>query len=228
MANSAPKLQLLEPTLEPLHACLEPGRLVELSGHHDANVPGARTTAAVSVLRAAQHEGETAAWIQPRGGPLFPPDLEQSGIDLDALLVVHVPRTIQGSGTTANDEDALPFRLCKAAELLLRSGAFGIVVVDFCERAPPRSSEAWQGRLLGLARQHATRVLLLTEKPTTADSLGALVGLRIEPRRYRETPPQHWRGGGLFTLEHAVLKNKSGAPLGRVAQDRVRGPWGLR
>ena len=29
------------------------------------------------------------------------------------------------------------------------------------------------------------------------------------------------------TLEHAVLKNKSGASL-HVAQDRVRGPWGLR
>jgi hypothetical protein len=225
MSTSAPRLQLLDPPLEPLPTCLEPGRLVELSGHHDATVPGARTTAAVSVLRAAQHEGETTAWIQPRGGPLFPPDLEQSGIDLDALLVVHVPRT--GNTSAPTDEDALPFRLCKAAELLLRSGAFGLLIVDFCERAPPRGSEAWQGRLLGLARQHASRVLLLTEKPTTADSLGALVGLRIEPRRYRETPPQHWRGGGLFTLEHAVLKNKSGASL-RVAQDRVRGPWGLR
>ena len=50
-----------------------------------------------------------------------------------------------------------------------------MIVVDFCERAPPHGAEAWQGRLLGLARQHASRVLLLTEKPTTADSLGALV-----------------------------------------------------
>jgi hypothetical protein len=109
----------------------------------------------------------------------------------------------------------------------LRSGAFGLVVVDFCERAPPAGTEAWQGRLLGLCRQYEARVLLLTEKPTTADSLGTLVTLRVEPHRYRETPPQHWRGGGLFTVEHTVLKNKSGATL-RVAQDRVRGPWGLR
>jgi hypothetical protein len=226
VASTAPKLRLLEPQLESLAQCVAPGRLVEMSGHHDSTVPGARTTAAVSVLRAAQHEGETAAWIQPRGGALYPHDLELYGIDLDALLVVHVPRT-NSVAERGTEENALPFRLCKAAELLLRSGAFGLVIVDLTERAPPSGSEAWQGRLLGLCRQHDARVLLLTEKPTTADSLGALVGLRIEPRRYRETPPHNWRGGGLFTLEHAVLKNKSGASL-RVAQDRVRGPWGLR
>ena len=227
MAATASKLRLLETPLSPLSHAVPPGRLVELSGNRDGLVPGARTTTAVSVLRNVQHEGETAAWIQPKDGPLYPPDLEQSGIDLDALLVVHVPRAPSAAERNARDENALPFRLCKAAELLLRSGAFGLVVVDFCERAPPPGTEAWQGRLLGLCRQHNSRVLFLTEKPTTADSLGALVGLRIEPRRYRETPPAHWRGGGLFTVEHAVLKNKSGASLS-LAQDHVRGPWGLR
>jgi recombination protein RecA len=220
MPSPAARLRLLPPELEPLSRCVQPGRLVELSGHRDALVPGARTTAAVSVLAEVQREGETAAWIQPEGGPLFPPDLDQSGIDLDALLVVHVPRP-------GGDENALPFALCKAAELLLRSGAFGLLILDFCERAPPSGSEAWQGRLLGLCRQHDTRILLLTEKPTTADSLGPLVTLRLEPHRYREIPPRHWRGGPLFTLEHAVLKNKSGVPLS-LAQGHTRGPWGLR
>ena len=104
--------------------------------------------------------------------------------------------------------------------MLLRSGAFGLVVVDFCQDAPPPGHEAWQGRLLGLARQHESTVVLLTEKPTSADSLGTLIGLRIEPRRHREAP-------GRFRIEHEVVKNKSGAPL-QVAPDHVRGPWGLR
>lgn len=68
---------------------------------------------------------------------------------------------------------------------------------------------------------------MLTEKPNHADSLGTLVSLRFEPRRYRESSPPHWQSGSQFTLEHAVLKNKSGAPL-EVAHDHVRGPWGLR
>jgi len=167
-------------------------------------------TTAVGLLRQAQAEGETAAWIQPAFGPLFPPDLEQSGIDVEALVVIQVPRESSGA--------ALPHRLCKAAEILLRSGAFGLVVLDLTEGVPA-GSDAWQGRLLGLGRQHHSRLVMLTEKTTAADSLGPLVGLRIEPRRTRVEP-------GRFVVEHHVLKNKSGAPL-RVVAEHFRGPWGL-
>lgn len=207
MARAA--LRLFEPVLEPLVRQLPAGRLVEISGSSDT--PCARTSTAVSLLRQAQAEGETTAWIQPRRGALFPPDLRESGIDLDALLVVHVPREHASNGALG---------MCKAAELLLRSGAFGLLVLDLTEGAPPPGSEAWQGRLLGLARQHHSRVVLLTEKPAHADSLGTLVGLRIEPQRLRDAP-------GCFGVEHHLLKNKSGGPLD-VARDRYRGPWGIR
>ena len=186
------------------HERIPVGRLVELSGEG----PCARTTTAVSALLEAQREGETAAWIQPRGGRLFPPDLSESGIDLDALVVVHIPP----SGG--------PYGICRAAELLLRSGGFGIVVLDMCEGTPPTNKTAWQGRLLGLARQHRSRLVVLTHKRTRDASLGPLVGLRVESRRTRQ-------GVGQFLVEHRVLKNKSGAPI-QTDQELRRGPWGLR
>ncbi len=180
------------------------GRLVELSGES----AGARTTLATAALLDAQREGETAVWIQPREGRLFPPDLDESGVDLDALVVVRMPTR------------AGPYGLCRAAELLLRSGGFGLVVIDMCEGTPPARDPAWQGRLLGLARQHQSRLIVLTHKHTHASSLGPLVSLRIESRRSRT-------GAGLFLVEHQVLKNKSGMPM-VTSEDVRRGPWGLR
>jgi recombination protein RecA len=188
-----------------LAACIEPGRVVELSGVVDGAC--ARASTAIGVVRHVQAEGDTAAWIQPEGGPLYPPDLAEAGVDLDALVVVHVPGA------------ALPHGLCKAAELLLRSSAFGLVVVDGTAAPWPNApTQAWLGRVLGLARQHGSRVLLLTEKPTHADSLGTLVGLRVESQRRREP-------SGGFVVEHHVIKNKSGSPF-HVVLDHYRGPDG--
>lgn len=216
-SSAAPALE--EAT--PLHQLVTPGRLVELSA--PAHGAGARTSTAVALLRRAQREGETAAWILPAapvGGLLYPPDLHDGGIDLDALVVVHVPASEGAAG------------LGKAAEMLLRSGAFGLLVVELgaLESTKVDRSEgpsklaatrtAWQGRLLGLARQHEARVLLLTEKPSHADSLGPLVGLRVEPRRTR-------KADGSFCVEHQVLKNKSGAPVSPAAE-LFLGTAGLR
>lgn len=187
----------------------EAGRLLELSA--DSSSRGsARTTTAVRLLHRAQLEGETTAWIQPAFGPLFPPDLEQCGIDIEALVVIQVPRAPNGS--------VVPHRSCKAAELLLRSGAFGFVVLDLTEGIPT-GGDAWQGRLVGLSRQHHSRLVLLTEKPSESDSLGPLIGLRVEPQRSREST-------GKFVVQHHVLKNKSGTPCAFV-EDHYRGPWGL-
>ena len=206
VARSA--LRLLESPAargDALPARIEPGRVVELSGLVEGAC--ARLSTAVAIVRHVQAEGDTTAWIQPEGGPLYPPDVAEAGIDLEALVVVHVPG------------NALPHGLCKAAELLLRSGAFGLVVIDGTSATwPSAPTQAWLGRVLGLARQHGSRVLLLTEKPAHADSLGTLVGLRVESRRRREP-------SGGFVVEHHVVKNKSGSPFD-VEVDRYRGPDG--
>jgi recombination protein RecA len=181
---------------------IPPGRLIELSG----TGAGARTTFAVTALREAQREGETAAWIQLEHGALFPPDLAESGVDLDTLIVVHVPRAVGAHG------------LCRAAEILLHSGALGLVILDMCDGIPLDS--AWQGRLLGLARRHHSRLCVLTHKPDREASLGPLVGLRIEAMRTRVSR-------GRFSVEPRILKNKSGIPVPETSELR-RGPWGFR
>lgn len=187
----------------PLSVQLPRGRLIELTGDR----AGAHFTSAVACLRYAQSLGETTAWVQPQRGPLFPPDLADSGIDLASLVVVHVPRSAGAYG------------LPKAAELLLRSGGFGMLVVDLT-LTPVRRDTAWQGRLLGLAREHDAWLLLLTERSEqTHDSLGPLVNLQLQPQRVRQT-------AGVFTVTPQVLKNKSGS-LGPLAGELRRGPWGL-
>ncbi|MCA1481730.1 hypothetical protein, partial [Bradyrhizobium sp. NBAIM08] len=83
------------------------GRLVEISGN-------AALTVAVGLLRKAQEGGEPAAWVTRPDTCFFPPDVCESGVDLNGLAVVRV--------------DAR--RAPRAAERLLRSGAFAIVVLD--------------------------------------------------------------------------------------------------
>ncbi len=185
----------------PLYDTAPVGRLLELSG---ALALG-RTTSAVALVAGAQRQDEPVAWVQPRGGPLYPPDLADAGIDLDALVVVHTPREAKGHG------------VARAAELLMRSGAFGLVVLDLTAGTPP--GDAWLGRLGGLARQHEARVALLTGRGDDEPSVGPLVGLRVAPHRDRRAP-------GSFLVEQRVLKDKLGLAVG-VAPGRHRAPAGL-
>ena len=185
----------------PLAAQLPRGRLIEfVDGHGLAPV-----TSAVACLRYAQQQGETTAWIEPSCGSLFPPDLADSGIDLQALVIVRIPDT---SG---------PYGLCKAADLLLRSDGFGMVVLDLLHSIPSRDN-AWQGRLLSLAREHESWLIILS--PARAEgSLGPLISLCIETRRSRIE-------NGLFSLTSHIRKDKSAA-LGSLLPEQRRGPWGL-
>jgi len=45
----------------------------------------------------------------------YPPDASDSGVDCEAVVVVHVPDTIS---------------IARAAEILARSGAFGLIILD--------------------------------------------------------------------------------------------------
>ena len=173
------------------------GGLVELSAEGGSGV----TTIAVSSVRKAQVEGHFVAWVQSTEGTFFPPDVAAAGVDLEALVVVHVP--VAG--------------LARAAELLLRSGAFGLVVLDLREGVP--RGMTWHCRLHGVARNHQARLILLTRKSADEPSLGALIGLRLEPRCERVTP-------GFFRLECTILKDKMG--LHALPLDVIHsGPEGL-
>jgi len=224
-------LELPLPVIDavPLAEQLPFGRLVEIARTAD----GAQMTLAVACVRQAQAQGEPVAWIQRAGGSLFPPDFADSGIDLDALLIVHIPNAHAGSSPA--QRTAAEHNLARAAELLLRSGGFGLLVLDLtavpaadanADCAPPQSKPvpnglelAVQSRLLGLAREHRCQVLLLSERGSRGGSLGPLISLCIEPKRTRV-------GRGEFAVAPHARKDKSGL-LCELAVEARRGPWGL-
>src|SRR5262249_51830809 len=108
------------------------GRLVELS----ARGATATLTAAIELVAEAQLQSEPVAWLAPVSGTFYPPDVAESGVDLAALVVI---RTLDSLAAA------------RAAERLLRSGAFGLVVIEL---GVADLSMQVQGRLVTLAQTH--------------------------------------------------------------------------
>ena len=193
-----------KPARAPLHQLFRAGQLLELSGGR----PGKLSTVA-SLIAHAQGQGEPVAWVGARDeAGFYPPDFVLGGIDLAALVVVRVP---SASG---------PHALVRAAELLLRSGAFGLVTIDFGSAPVPRGELAWQARLSGLVRKHEARVVLITASSREAPSLGPLIALRVEPETQRD--------GARVVLTQHLLKSKLGLSdeLGGVSPDVRVAPVG--
>ena len=144
------------------------GALIELSGAGDS----ACLTLATSLVYSAQCQGELVAWITRESSHFFPPDVAGSGVDLRSMVVIRQTEVRA---------------LARAAEHLLRSGAFGLVVIDLAaEAGSARISEATQMRLAGAAKRHGAVVLCLTRKAPHHASLGSLVTLRGHAVRRRE------------------------------------------
>ena len=158
------------------------GRLSELTGEGAVS----RTTLAVSLIAKAQAEGESCAWVQSARSPdLFAPDLEQAGVQIECLPIVRVP--------------ALLGDVLKASELLLRSGGFGVVIVDL-STVSAQVPMAALSRLQGLAREHLARLVFLT--PDAEVALGSPISVRVRPERARASAG--------FVVEPNVLRDKAG------------------
>lgn len=196
--------------------CIEElaGRLVELSGEGASAV----LTAAIRLILDAQAKAEPAAWIGSDESSFYPPDAAESGVDLATLVVVRLPRNVARSSTSGKPMHSLPALAAVAAERLLRSGAFGLVILDLGARAA--LSQPLQSRLLGLAQHHRAAVLCLTEKSEDVASLGSLVSLRAHVSRT-------WLGGERFECELRVCKDKRRGPVWSE-REVCRGPMGLR
>lgn len=175
------------------------GRLVEFS----AGRSGGALTLAIKLLREAQLAGEPTAWIGRPEGSFFPPDAVVAGVDLAALPVI---------------EPRKPMQALKAADRLLRSGAFGLIVVDFARGLT--MPIAAQTRLTGLAQKHGTALICLTEKETTESSLGSLVSLRAQIQRQAIDSGKRWR------CRSRVIKDKRRGP-GWEHAESFSGPPGL-
>lgn len=176
------------------------GRLVELS----ARGASAVLTTAVELVCEAQQAAEPAAWITLAGGSFYPPDAADCGVDLAALVVIRVTSALTAA---------------RAAERLLRSGAFGLVVMDLVELgSDPRLAIATQGRLVTLAQAHDAALVCLTDKPNDTPSLGSLVSLRAAALRTRTA-------SGELGVTLRALKDKRRGPDWQRARTR-KGPAG--
>ncbi len=173
--------------------------LIEIS----ASVAGAPLTLAFRWVIDAQRRGEPAAWIGRRDAPFYPPDAADAGADLTALPVVWAKDAITAA---------------KAADLLVRSGAFGLVVLDL--GADARLPMHATSRLAMLARQHAAAIVCLTDKDAARPSLGPLVTLRAH------TASRVRGDGGRFSCAAVALKDKRGGKTWSITEV-CRGPDGL-
>ena len=175
------------------------GCLAELAGTGSAP----SLTLALGLVREVQREDEPVAWITRTGSTFFPPDAAEGGVDLAALPVVRLEGVRQ--------------RL-RAADQLVRSGAFGLLVVDLgdCLDLPL----AVQTRLAEQALAHGTLVLCLTEKTERQPSLGSLVAVRAQARCIRHGPDR-------YACQVQALKDKRRGP-GWTDREWCRGPDGLR
>jgi recombination protein RecA len=174
------------------------GRLAEVSGSHAC----ASLTLVFRLVHEAQRCAEPVVWISRCASLFYPPDVAEAGVDLGALAVVRAPGTR---------------RAARAADHLLRSGGFGLVVLDV--GADDRMPVAFQTRLAGLAKKHDAALLCITEKEDRRPSLGSLVSLRAEAIRTE-------RAGDRFRCEVRVLKDKRRGP-GWTHVEVCHGPDGL-
>lgn len=154
-----------------------------------------------SLLVEAQAAQETPVWISAHAAPVYPPDLSCCGVRCGVLPFVQV-----------NDVRAA----FEAAEICLRSEAFGFIVLDL----PPAQElrESAPARLARIAERQGCAVLLLCDNAEHYPG-GPLVSLRIAVER------QPLKDGS-FLLELQVLKDKHS--FTRTHTTRVlHGPDGL-
>jgi recombination protein RecA len=197
MASSS--TQRLRPTVVPTPWTLAEvaGRFVEISG----SSASASLTVTFNLIREAQARGEPVGWITLADSSFYPPDVAQGGADLAALVVVRLARADS---------------IARAGEKLLRSGGFGVVVLDLGAADIPMPL---QTRLTGLAHHHHTALICLTEKTHGTFSLGSLVSLRAHAEKKR-------LAGNRFACALRVLKDKRRGPTWNY-EELYTGPAGL-
>jgi recombination protein RecA len=173
------------------------GRFVEIS----ASAGSASLTLAFGLVGEAQKRGEPVGWVTSQESFFYPPDAAYRGVDLASLAVIRVL-----------DTASIP----RAGEKLLRSGGFGLIVLDLGDAAIPAPL---QSRLTGLAQHHHTGLVCLTEKQSRTFSLGSLVSLRAHTERKQIS-------NNSFVCRLHVLKDKRRGPTWNH-EELCRGPAGL-
>ncbi len=163
---------------------------------------GSSLSLVLQLMLEAQRQAEPAAWITSRGSIFFPPDAADCGIDLSALVIVRTRDNLAAA---------------RAAEHLLRSAAFGLLVLDL--GADARLPLPVQTRLAGQTRHNEAALICLTEKSDNQASLGSLISLRVHTHGIQ-------RQGRHFQSQASIIKDKRHGP-GWSHVEVYRGPDGL-
>jgi recombination protein RecA len=174
------------------------GRFSEITGASAS----ASLTLVFRLLLEVQQQGEPAAWITSRKSTFYPPDAAIAGIDIMAVAVIRCPDIIAAA---------------RSAEHLLRSGSFGIIIIDL--GANVNLMQHAQSRLAGQARKHNTALICLTEKEVSEPSLGSLVSLRVHTERLGQN-------SHISVCRANALKDKRHGP-GWSHVENCHGPDGL-
>jgi len=189
------------------------GKLVELR----SKAASAALTAGLCLVHKAQVKLETAVWVTSTKSIFFPIDAEAWGIDLNSMVVVRIPEAMA---------------MLQASDKLIRSGAFGLIILDFVSLLPPFMAKrdkklgtlshipfAQQARLLRLAQQHQTAIVFLTSMHCSLSVASSFVSLRAEVERCHIDTDIH-------EVQVRILKDKQRGPGGHHAE-RCCGPSGL-
>ena len=155
-----------------------------------------RSALAARLLAAATRRGLGAIV----GVDLFPPALAAAGVRLERLLVVRVERT--GRRPRAR------------ADIIVRSGAFTVVVIPSLPSGRGTGSATWT-RLASLA--HRANALLVAVGDEASSELRYFASLRLETAIERvrwNGPAGHLGELAGFDLRAVVRKHKRAAPVG--------------
>jgi recombination protein RecA len=178
--------------------------LSQVAGRY-VQVSGSRATATLTLtfhlVLDAQRRHEPVGWATSTESSFYPPDMAEFGIDLAALAVIRVPKA-----------DGI----AHAGEKLLRSGGFGLVVIDLGVADIPMPL---QSRLTGLAHHHHAALVCITKKHSNMFSLGSLISLRVHAERKKLVDNE-------FPCALRVLKDKRCGPSWSY-EELHKGPLGL-
>lgn len=187
------------------------GQLVELC----AGDASAVLSFSARLIRQAQQADTPVAWVTAGESLFFAPDMLQNGVDLGSLAIVWPKDNLQ---------------VLRGADALLRSGGFGLLIVDLGEGA--KISNSQQNRLARMAERHEATVVFLrgtllgeARAPRNSASQRARpstlrVSLRVEASRGRAA------SGNFYCLLRALKDNRR-AP-GWTDKEVRRGTPGLR
>ena len=181
------------------------GRVSEIVGH----VGSGRTTIVARFVSAATRAGEVAAWIE--GSHSFDPaDIAAGSANLDRVLWASVDdrhrRAFDSSGKLRRYRFSSVF---KAAELVLKAGGFGLVVIDIGTSAAPLP----QSIALRLAREAersgAAVVVLAPYRICGTFAALSLQLTRLETSFSRLAPASPALFDG-FVIQASTVRNKLG------------------